>query len=288
MNKTLLYSLAWLAIFASVLSQAAEMKIEMIPLNNRTADEMINLIRPLVTKGGTVTGMHNQLIVKTTPGNLVEIKRLLRSLDRPLRRLMITVRQDIDTNQQNSGQSVSGNVSSGDINVSTNSPIRNRQGLEIDVSTNGNNVRYKTFSTHSTKEDKNDFRLQTVEGQPAFIDTGKSVPVANQTAYATRGGVVIQDSIEYRDVTSGFYVLPQLNGNRVTLLISPKLSRVNPHDGSFDIQNVETTVMGQLGEWIDIGGVSQQSRREGSGVLYSTRRQGQESRSVLIMVEEIP
>ena len=56
---------------------AAEMKLEVIPLHNRNADEIIPIIQPLVHEGGTVTGMNNQLIIKTTAANLVEIKQIL-------------------------------------------------------------------------------------------------------------------------------------------------------------------------------------------------------------------
>ena len=149
--------------------------------------------------------------------------------------------------------------------------------------------RLRTSNTRSSLDDKNSFRVQTVEGQPAFIKTGQSVPVANQNVFVTGSGVVVQDTVEYRDVTSGFYVVPRLSGNMVTLLVSPQLSRVTPHQGAvFDIQNVETTVSGRLGEWIEIGGVNQQFNDSSSGTFYSTRRrQGQEQRSVLIRVEEI-
>ena len=53
------------------------MTLEIIPLQYRTADEIIPIIRPLVHQGGTVTGMNNQLIVKTTASNLIEIKQIL-------------------------------------------------------------------------------------------------------------------------------------------------------------------------------------------------------------------
>ncbi len=56
------------------------MQLEVIPLQKRMVDEVIQIIRPLVAPGGTVTGMNNQLIIKTTPSNLAEIKQVLRKL----------------------------------------------------------------------------------------------------------------------------------------------------------------------------------------------------------------
>ena len=87
---------------------------------------------------------------------------------------------------------------------------------------------------------------------------------------------------------SGFYVLPRIQGDNVTLLISPKLSRVSPNQAAtFDIQNVETTASGRLGEWIPIGGATQHYNDSSKRNLISTKRRGQEQRNVLVKVEEI-
>ena len=69
--------------------------MEIIPLQHRMTDDVVPILRPLVAPGGTITGMNNQLIIKTTPDNLAEIKNVLQSLDRSPRRLLITVKQDI-------------------------------------------------------------------------------------------------------------------------------------------------------------------------------------------------
>ncbi|MGH8603813.1 MAG: secretin N-terminal domain-containing protein, partial [Gammaproteobacteria bacterium] len=72
---------------------AQEMVLEVIPLEHRLSADVIPLLKPLVAPGGTVTGMSSQLIVRSTQRNLLEIKRVLAAIDRPLRRLKIIVRQ---------------------------------------------------------------------------------------------------------------------------------------------------------------------------------------------------
>ena len=268
---------------------AAQLKVEVIPLQNRTLDQVIPVIQPLVGEGGTVTGMNNQLIVKTTPANLEEIKRVLSSLDTPLRRLMITVRQDVAGNMGRDRASVDGGYTTGNITFGTIAPGRAGPGAEISAGdADGNTIRWRGISTQSNRADNNDFRVQTVEGEPAYIQTGQSVPVPNQNAYVTRGGVVVQDSVEYHDVTSGFYVIPRLNGNNVTLQVAPNLSRSHPQQGgTFEVQNIETTVHGRLGEWISVGGLNQTSNQDNSTWSANNRRRGDETRSVLIKVDEI-
>jgi type II secretory pathway component GspD/PulD (secretin) len=104
---------------------AADMSLEMISLQYRNAFEIIPIIRPMVHQGGTVTGMNNQLIVKTSAENLREIKQILAEIDKAARRLLITVTQDIPGNVSRTENGVSGQYSSGDFSVSSNNG-RNR------------------------------------------------------------------------------------------------------------------------------------------------------------------
>ena len=130
--------------------------------------------------------------------------------------------------------------------------------------------------------------MQAVEGYPAFIHTGQLIPVSNHIAYVRPDGVTITRYTEYQDATSGFYVLPRLNGDQVTLLVAPRLTRVQPGSKPvFDTQAVETTANGNLGEWMRIGGIDQSFTRDSSRNLSSSSASGQQSNTILIRVDEI-
>jgi type II secretory pathway component GspD/PulD (secretin) len=268
---------------------AVDMELEVIPLQNRSADEIVPILRPLIDEGGTVTGTNNQLIIKTTASNLGEIKQLLASIDTAARRLLITVRQDIEGMINTDQQGLSGRYKSGNISISGNNDRADNSGLVVSgQDTDGNRIRYRNLSTESKLDDKNTFTVQTIDGKPAYIQTGEQVPVPNRNAYITRNGVLVQDTIDYHDVTSGFYVLPRVSGERVTLLVAPQLSRVHT-DGNttFEVQNAETTTSGRLGEWLEIGGIAEQYNTNSKVNLSSTRQSGEERRSIYIKVEEI-
>lgn len=82
--------------------------------------------------------------------------------------------------------------------------------------------------------------------------------------------------------------MPRVNGEQVTLSISPQRERLDPTGGgAIDTQSVQTTVTGQLGEWIDLGGVNQGYRDESEVNLTPTRRYGTEARGLFVKVEEI-
>ncbi|NIN33736.1 MAG: hypothetical protein GWO08_04355 [Gammaproteobacteria bacterium] len=285
---------AWLFVICICLATqiaAGSMVLEVIPLKHRTADDIIQILRPLVQPGGTITGMNNQLVVKTTPANLEQIRAVLAKLDNSPRRLLIRVRQGILANTKQQEQSFSGNIASGDVSVGVNGTgTGSREGLVISGSDDqGNNIRYRGNETRSQSNEGNTFMVNATEGYPAYISIGQSIPVSSRTSYVTQGGgIAVNDSTEYINADSGFYVLPRLNGNRVTLLIAPRLTKVGPGRAPIlDVQDVETTVTGHLGEWLDIGGLEQQSSSSGQGIASKSRQSNSQSRSVLIKVDEI-
>lgn len=266
---------------------AESMKIETIPMQHRLVSDVIPIIQPLVSQGGSVTGMNNKLIIKTTPSNLQQIKQVLKQIDYAPRRLIISVRQDIDGNFRNREGGLSGRYRSNDVDITV--PDRSRNGTIVQgKDSEGNLIRYRTADTQARIEDRNSYRVQTLEGNAAYINTGQSVPIANNTTFVTPGGVVVQDGIDYRNVTSGFYVLPRLQGDNVTLAVSPYMERIHPDlGGTFDIQNLETVASGRLGEWIEIGGAAENFNDDARENTISTKSRGQELRTILIKVEEV-
>jgi hypothetical protein len=98
----------------------------------------------------------------------------------------------------------------------------------------------------------------------------------------------VVDGTQYRDVTTGFYVLPRLAGDRVTLDISPQretLSRQIP--GAVNVQGLVTSVSGRLGEWMEIGGISQDASGQQSVLIGRTTTATRDDRRVLVKVEEV-
>ena len=268
---------------------AQEMTMEIITLQHRSTDDVVQILRPLVTPGGTVTGMTNQLIIKTTPENMAELKRVLESMDRTPRRLLISVRQDSAGMSHRQEQALSGKYSQGDVTTEIKESSHAHEGLVVSGRDDkGNVVRYRVQDTIADSNDQNSFRVQATEGYPALINVGQSIPVPNRTTYVTPNGVVVNDATEYVDATSGFYVLPRLNGDQVTLLVAPSLSKVAPGKAPvFDVQNVETTATGRLGEWLEIGGINQASSDNNRRIISSSNRQGQLSNTILIKVDEV-
>ena len=87
--RHLLGALVLAAGCATVFAQGA---LEIIPLRHRTADQVLPALRPFLEPGGMLNAHGNQLIVRTSPANLAELRAALAAIDTPPRRLVIHVR----------------------------------------------------------------------------------------------------------------------------------------------------------------------------------------------------
>ena len=74
---------------------------------------MIPIVGSMLQGQGTVTGMRDQLIIRTTLRNLAEIKKVLAQLDRPLRNFRIIVRQGLEEDLESTDASISGDIKIG-------------------------------------------------------------------------------------------------------------------------------------------------------------------------------
>ena len=95
----------------------AQQSLEVISLRYRTADQVLETLRPLIEPGGTLTGQGNQLIVRVSPANLAEIRRALDAIDRPQRRLQVSVRFDDAMQSSRRELEASGSVSNRGVRI---------------------------------------------------------------------------------------------------------------------------------------------------------------------------
>ncbi|MGH8708496.1 MAG: secretin N-terminal domain-containing protein, partial [Burkholderiales bacterium] len=82
----------YVALLVCCCAAWAQASLEVIDLRHTTAEQVLPALRPLLEPGGVLTGQRSQLIVRTSPANLAELRRALEALDAPARRLVISVR----------------------------------------------------------------------------------------------------------------------------------------------------------------------------------------------------
>ena len=272
-----------------LLSCSAWAELEVITLQHRNAEEVLPVVRPLLDQGGVASGMNNQLILRTSSRNITEIRKLLERIDTPLRRLRITVLQNVDRETARRLTEVSGSVGIGNSGRITVPGSRRDAGLTVEAGQGGDRLRARIDSTQSASQDNKQQQVMVLEGNRALIHAGQSVPVRQRQLVQSPWQTRVIDSTEYREVNSGFYVLPRLSGDRVTLEISAQNDAVSPEAGrgAAQIQNVTTTVSGRLGEWLELGDLARQGNDAGSTVSRHTSSLSEERRNILLKVEEV-
>jgi type II secretory pathway component GspD/PulD (secretin) len=263
--------------------------MEIIPLRHRTENDLIPILRPMLDPGGAISGMNNQLIVRTSPENLAAIKQVLASLDRAARRLRIEVRQDQNAYDANRENALSAHYRGGGFRGSVGDNGYGRDGFSAGFGDRRGGVRYRLNNDEYHNNEAGVYSVQTVDGQPAYISTGQSLPIPQQSYTITPGGVYGSQGTYYQNVSSGFYVVPRVNGERVSLEISPQRAALSQaYPGAVNTQQVETTAAGRLGEWINLGGVNQSSRYDSSGYFNNARGYGAQQNQLWVRVEEVP
>jgi Bacterial type II and III secretion system protein len=252
--------------------------VEVIELKYRTADQIIPTLRPLVEPGGALSGMQSTLVIRASRANIVQLRQVIATLDRMPRRLLISVRQDAAGSFDRRDAHVSGTVAGGDVRVGVNEPPRRESGLSISAR-----------ESHGARDDRFTSQVQALEGSPAYIAVGQSLPVSDTVVTQTPGGAVVRSTTTYRNVSSGFAVIPRLSGDRVFLDIAPQTaSSSGAGPGSADYQRIITTASGRLGEWFPLGGIDQSAARSQSGVLSGGSATRAGTSSVWVKVDEIP
>ena len=283
--KNILASLALLLFSAPVWAE-----LEIIALKHRSAEEVLPVIRPLLDKGDTASGMNYQLILRTSPRNLEEIKRLLESIDVAPRRLKITVLQNVDSETVARLTEVSGNVGlSREVQIAVPGSGDSRS-LNVELGQGQDRLKARVISTRSLEDERNTQQLQVLEGNRALVHSGQSVPVPQRQVIQNQWGTQVIDSTQYQEVDSGFYVLPRISGDRVTLEISAQNDALVPGSGdqpAMRVQQASSTVSGRLGEWLEVGGLGQQKDHDDSTISTRGASRAREQRSVLIRVEEV-
>lgn len=277
----------WVLLFLSVMSLAqAQEKIEVVTLRYHSAQEMLPLIQPLVGKNGAVTGMQNSLIIRSDAANIAQIKQLLATLDTQPKRLQITVRQNTTLEALNRDADIYGSVGGRSGGVTLPRPSDSNQA-RIEARGASGRLGANITSTRDLENSSDSQTLQVLEGSPAFIRVGQSVPYSSRSVYRDGRRTTVVEDTNFQDATSGFYVLPRVAGDNVTLEIHPQRNSVGS-DGRLNIQEAATTISTRLGVWVPLGGVGQQTARSAQGTVYSTRDVSEDNRSIFVRVDALP
>jgi len=152
MNRRYLVRLVLAALLGLPLrAPIAQQALEIIPLRHRTVEQVLPSLQPLLEPGATLSGSRGQLFLRASPSNADDIKRALAVIDRPAKRLQVSVRLDDTLERERREIQGSGSIGSGGVRFSGSAQ-----------------------DSRTSAGERVDQRLQVLEGSRAVIFTGQS------------------------------------------------------------------------------------------------------------------
>lgn len=267
-------------------------KLEVIALKHRPAELLLPSLQGIASSDTQLTASGNQLIIRAAPYEMAQLRALIEQLDQPLAQFRISVRQQGQNNMN--GRSIGGNYEynnsqGGGIKIGRTTldgkPLPSNSGrIQSNGSHHNSSVTVRQYSTKANSGTTQ--QLSTVEGYPAYIETGQQIPLL--TRYQDRYGSSVEQS--YQPVVTGFYVTPTLSGdNSATLEISTqKQSLENTsrrETPRINTAGYQSTITAPLGEWIDLGSVLQGNNTQSNGITEHHSVNNTESLNLQLKIE---
>ncbi len=225
---------------------AANMVTKVIQLNYLQADNVIQLVQPVLGEGEQVSGTGQTLVVKVNPDTLTQIRTILHQVDVPPVSFNVSIYQ-------------------GDPNW-----------------LNAQNKNSVVYSTQPQSEVVRSQSVNVMSGESAFVSTGEEVPIVTAVGAGFFTGVAYQQ----RNIKNGLLVQPSLQGSQVKLSLKRVREQVNADGGQqFDNQQVDTTVMVPLNKWVSLGTAEGANNKVASSdTVYSAGRTFSQNSTLYIKV----
>ena len=261
--------LTFVLLILACSSANAQTEFKMITLQHRFAQDLLPIVQPMVGGDGNASAIDNHLLIRAAPERMAAIEQVVATLDVSRKNVHITVSHDDISQSQRNRVGVTGRGRVGNVEVQL--PQGARDGVRLDIDSGSN----------SASQQGSEF-VTVLDGERAFIRVGQSVPFTQQWVQLTQRYPSVQQSTEFRDITTGFAVRPRYIGDQLELEITPRIARLN-NAGFIDFEELSTIVRVAPGQWFDLGG-NMQSRDEVSRAILS-QQQGADGRATRLMIK---
>jgi type II secretory pathway component GspD/PulD (secretin) len=239
-------------LLATFTLQAASLTT--IQLRNRPAAEVIPIVEPFLDAGEQITGAGFKIFLRASPTTVEQVREIVDAVDIAAKMLQISVFQGSQRKLREMSASGFFEIDNGNVSIGVGDSNASGAG-NIGFSDGNVSAGGRASDIRQDSESNPVHRLRVADGSEGFIQTG------SQVAYDGGDG-----GTTFKDVTTGFYVLPRIHGDNVTLQVRPfRNSPGASAGGVIETQSAETVITGRVGEWLRIGGVSEHSSQSQSG-----------------------
>lgn len=253
------YLLSLLAVLLLLLGYTCDARAEtrIFDLKYRRAAALVEVVRAVIDVNAKVAAVDRSLVVSASPQELSAVDALVRRFDHPLRMLRVTVGQDRALIETGTGAGASGRISAGDATVVIGRPdLPPRAGATVMI--DGDDRLRVAADSHTYRQSHvAEQFIVTLEGNPARVSVGKSIPFTERWLVLARRHAQIVENVHYESIDTGFEVEPELFGDMVQLKIRPFMAFQDPRRPlNISFQELTTTVNVPLDQWLDLGGAA--------------------------------
>jgi type II secretory pathway component GspD/PulD (secretin) len=259
--------------------------ISTIQLQHRPAEDVIPIVEPMLGADDAISGQGFKIFLRSSPQTLARVREMVEDLDIPAKILQVSVFQGSARDLGEPGISADVQIERGDAGVDVGNGRDNNveAGGSVTYSTSDGSVSLNGISTQKSLRDNPIHQVRVVEGTEAYIETGERIPYFYGAWKGRRG---YGGSIDYKDAMTGFYVLPRIRGDNVILEVSPfKSSQSNTDGDNIDTQSAGTTVTGRIGEWLLVGGITEQLEQAQSATGTTIATQSRDDTGIWVKAD---
>jgi type II secretory pathway component GspD/PulD (secretin) len=274
-KSTLIIFLGALMISLTVLVGNSLAEMAVIKVNYREAADLLPLVQSLLSAEGkaSLDERTNSIIVIDTSASVAKIQAFVASMDKPAEQVRVRFRfqetslstdRDVSTSGKYSGEH--GSVAIG--------------GAEED----GVHVRLQDSRTQHRGQTES--FISVMSGSTAYLWVGREVPFTQRWLYLTHTYAHEVETVQFHRVETGFEVKPVVAGDRVHIEIVPRISSLEDKErGIIRLTEASTKVTVLRGQWVTIGGTSEQSNEAVRAILSTGSSSSNSTLSLSLMVE---
>jgi len=247
-----LFKLLGLVLLVSA-AQADSMST--IQLQNRPAEEVRPIVKPMLGANDVITGEGFKIFLRSSPETLERVRQMIDVLDTRAKLMLVSVFQGSERDLGELGISANIQFETGNasVDIGNGSANNDAAGGSITYGTANGSASISGISTQESLRDIPIHQVRVTEGTEAYIETGERIPYFYGATSIGPGGNA--GSVVYKDVMTGFYVLPRLRGDNVILEVSPfKSSQSNTGGDNINTLSAGTTTTTQsrdnTGIWV--------------------------------------
>ena len=270
-------------LFLATNAFSQTMMTKVIELNYLPADQVIQLIQPLMQNGEKVSGSGQTLIVKVSPQTLTQIRDILHRIDVPPVTFNVSIYQG-DPNWLSSQNSNSVSYSTQPQSEKLRSQSVHVMSGESALISTGEEVPIITSVTGS----------QGIVNGGTSSNSGRAAATSNRGTGAVNGGNNAQNgnyfgiTYEQHNIKNGLMVSPVLKGSQVQLSVKRVREQVNAAGGQqFDNQKVVTTVIVPLNKWVSLGSAEGSQDSDSTATSYSAGKPFSQNSTLYIKVSVV-